>query len=110
MKIESEQIGGTTVIRAAGRLDGTATAGFEQAVTQAMEAGGNPRVVIDMAGVEYVSSAGLRSLLVAAKRARSEGRSLGIAALTPVVREVFEISGFATIIPTHARVEDALGG
>ena len=110
MKIESEQLHGATVLRASGRLDGTATADFEKTVLDAMAAAGKGRVVIDMLGVDYVSSAGLRSLLLAAKRAKGSGQAFSVAALSPSVREVFEISGFGSIIPTHARVEDASGG
>lgn len=109
MKIDSEQVRGATVLRATGRLDGTSTAEFEKTVLDAMVAAGESRVVIDMKGVEYVSSAGLRSLLLAAKRAKGSGQPFSVAALSPSVREVFDISGFSTIIPMHARVEDALG-
>ncbi|MFM7144175.1 MAG: STAS domain-containing protein [Alphaproteobacteria bacterium] len=109
MKIDAEQVRGSTVLRASGRLDGTATAEFEKAVVDAMVAAGRDRVVVDMAGVEYVSSAGLRSLLLVAKRAKGSGQPFSVAALSPSVREIFEISGFGSIIPTHARVEDALG-
>ncbi len=109
MKIEAEQVRGATVLRASGRLDGTATADFEKAVIDAMAAAGGARVVVDMKGVEYVSSAGLRSLLLAAKRAKGAGQPFSVASLSPAVKEIFEISGFGSIIPTHARVEDALG-
>ncbi|MBU6281093.1 STAS domain-containing protein [bacterium] len=109
MKIDAEQVRGATVLRATGRLDGTSTAEFEKTVTDALAAAGQGRVVIDMKGVEYVSSAGLRSLLLAAKRAKGGGQPFSVAALSPAVREIFEISGFGSIIPTHARVEDALG-
>ena len=109
MKIDAEEVRGSTVLRASGRLDGTATADFEKAVVDAMSAAGRGRVVVDMKGVEYVSSAGLRSLLLVAKRAKGNGQPFSVAALSPSVREIFEISGFGSIIPTHARVEDALG-
>lgn len=109
MKIDAEQVRGSTVLRASGRLDGTTTGDFEKTVVDALVAAGQGRVVVDMKGVEYVSSAGLRSLLVVAKRAKAGGQPFSVAALSPSVREIFEISGFGSIIPTHARVEDALG-
>jgi len=109
MKIDSEQVRGATVLHASGRLDGTATADFEKSVVEALAAASPGRVVIDMKGVEYVSSAGLRSLLVVAKRAKGSGQPFSVASLSPAVREIFEISGFGSIIPTHARVEDAIG-
>ena len=109
MKIDSEQVRGATVLHASGRLDGTSTADFEKAAVEALAAASPGRVVIDMKGVEYVSSAGLRSLLVVAKRAKGSGQPFSVAALSPAVRDIFEISGFGSIIPTHARVEDAVG-
>jgi anti-sigma B factor antagonist len=53
-----------------------------------------PAILLDMSGVPYVSSIGLRILMLAAKQVKSQGGHLVISGLQPVVREVFEISGF----------------
>lgn len=88
---------GSQLLALKGRID-SATAGlFEQAVLGLFDAPGR-RAVLDFAAVDYISSAGLRVVLMAAKRARQgEGRLL-LCALPQHVREVFEISGFLKII------------
>jgi len=85
-----------TTVRLSGRLDGTTTQTVEQAFLQAIE-GGATRFVFDMGGLEYVSSAGLRVMLLAAKKTRAAGGKIALFALSDSVREVFEISGFHTI-------------
>ncbi len=52
---------------------------------------------MDMAGVDYVASSGLRSRLIAAKQIKAAGHDLSLSCLQPSVREVFNISGFSTI-------------
>jgi anti-sigma B factor antagonist len=59
------------------------------------------RIVLDLADLEYVSSAGLRSVLGALKRAGATGGKLALAAPIPSVLEVFEISGFNTLLAVH---------
>jgi anti-anti-sigma factor len=66
-------------------------------------------LVLDFSGIEYISSAGLRVLMLAAKQARTAGGSVAIAALQPVVREIFEISRFDKVLPCHTDVEQAVG-
>jgi anti-anti-sigma factor len=59
-------------------------------------------VLLDFAGLTYISSAGLRVVLKAAKLARATGASLAVCGLSPQVHEVFDVSGFSTLIPVHA--------
>ncbi len=90
---------GSQLLALKGRID-SATAGlFEQAVLSLFSAPGH-RAVLDFAAVDYISSAGLRVVLMAAKRARQGQGRLMLCALPPQVREVFEISGFLKIIDT----------
>ena len=67
-----------------------------------------PGVVLDMQRVDYVSSAGLRVLLKAAKIARQEGHRLALAGLTPQVQEVFDISGFTAIFTIYESRQRAI--
>src|SRR5262249_52332467 len=69
---------------------------------------GQGAVVLDMSGVEYVSSAGLRALLLALRQAKAQGGTLVVAALTPFVREIFEISRFTLLFRVFASVREAL--
>ena len=65
-------------------------------------------MVVDCAGMEYISSAGLRVLLVAAKQARAANGQLALATLRDNPREVFDISGFSAIFAIHPSLEQAL--
>ena len=69
---------------------------------------GEATLLLDLAQLDYISSAGLRSLLIAAKRAQSAEGRLAVCALTTNVREVFRISGFDTIIDVHPDRDAAL--
>ena len=70
--------------------------------------GGARQIVLDCTGLEYISSAGLRVVLVLAKRLKQEGGRLVVCALQPAVHEVFDISGFLSILEVENTCEDAL--
>lgn len=95
------------VITADGRLDTTTASDFE---TRCLEliSGEDKNIVIDLQGIEYISSAGLRSILSVGKKVRSDGGNLAFCNLKGMVREVFEISGFASIFTIHDTREKAL--
>jgi anti-sigma B factor antagonist len=95
------------IVRVHGRLDFGSSASFQQELEQLISA--RPRgCIIDCAGLEYVSSAGLRVFLVAARAAKAQGIGFAACALEPVVREVFDISGFNRIIDIRSTVDAAL--
>ena len=95
---------GCTVARFEGRLDAITAAGAETELS-AMVAEGP--VVADMEQVRYISSAGLRVLLKAAKLAKEKGFRFAVSGLQPAVREVFETAGFDRLIPTFASAAEA---
>ncbi len=64
--------------------------------------------MLDLGGVSYVSSLGLRALLQAAKAAQRAGGSLALCAMQPMVEEVLSVSGFGSIVPMHASRAEAL--
>jgi anti-sigma B factor antagonist len=110
MNVRLEALGLTTLVIPEGRLDFGAAAGFQAQVEQALAGAGTaPKaVIIDCAGLDYVSSAGLRVFLLAAKGAQRAGISFAICALKPAVREVFELSGFSRVMTMHADQATAL--
>lgn len=97
-----------TVLTAVGRLDQETSTAFQSQLLGLVEVPGGANVALDFGLVDYVSSVGLRSLMVAAKKSRAGGGKIAVAALTPVVREIFEISRFNFVIPVFADLRAAL--
>jgi anti-anti-sigma factor len=93
MQISQEQHQGVIVVAPRGRIDSTTSAALESHLSQVTK-GGAPRLVLDFAGVDYISSAGLRVLLTLAKRVRDARGALALCALGDGVRQVFELAGF----------------
>lgn len=96
MKIEKNQNEQKLVIALEGRLDTTTAPQLEEELKSSL--GDITNLVIDLAKLEYVSSAGLRVLLSAYKTMRTKG-SMKIANANELVREVFEVTGFINFLP-----------
>jgi anti-sigma B factor antagonist len=110
VKVRLESLGLTTVVIPEGRLDFAAATGFQAQLEEVLAgAGTKPAgVIIDCAGLDYVSSAGLRVFLLAARASQRAGLSFAICALKPAVREVFDVSGFSRVIAVYAERAAAL--
>ena len=107
MTIDSKKVGTVLVATVAGRLDALTAPEFDAWFSERAQAGEN-RLVLDLAGLDYISSAGLRSLLAAAKRVRQASGSIVLCGLSGTVAEVFGISGFFSIFTVAATAEEAL--
>ena len=107
MDIKTERASGALIARAEGRIDGVNARDFEEAMKGAISGDDNV-VVIDLENLSYISSAGLRVILLIAKTLRKRNAELVLCSLSDPIREVFEISGFDKIIPVHASREQAL--
>ena len=107
MDISETRSGATLVVMPAGRLTAESAPAFQEHLLGRIDAG-EATLLLDLAQLDYISSAGLRSLLIAAKRAQSAEGRLAVCALTTNVREVFRISGFDTIIDVHPDRDAAL--
>ena len=97
------------VATANGRIDFAGAQVLEGALASALAPDGPVRgIVIDLAGVDYISSVGLRVLMVAAKAMRARKASIAVASLQPVVAEIFEISRFHHVVDVRGSVRDAI--
>lgn len=96
------------VLAPARRLDSATAPGFEAELLGRIGQGA-VAVLLDLSAVEYISSAGLRVILVAGKRLRASGGRLGLCGLTEDCREAFRISGFDTLFPIYRSVDEGLG-
>jgi anti-sigma B factor antagonist len=107
MELSSREEMGCTVVSIGGRLD-TVTAPEFEARCMEWIAGGSLKMVLDFSRVDYISSAGLRSVLVILKRLKAAGGGVAISGMTGVVREVFAISGLDAVVPVAADLSAAL--
>jgi len=106
MHIEFETGGAALVARISGKLDRATAPELERSI-DARLADGPPCIVLDLAGLEYVSSAGLRILLLLGKKARAAGGGLAFCRLQGMVRELFAMAYFDTMFPTANTPEQA---
>ena len=65
-------------------------------------------MLVDLSGVEYISSSGLRALMMAAKQSKASSGRLAVAALNPVVKEIFAISRFSYVVTVFETLAEAL--
>ena len=96
MKISVLESGSFCKVTLNGRLDANSSADAERGLFDVI-AKGNGSMLLDLSELEYVSSAGLRVMLVAAKRVQQRGGKLALYGLNGNVREVFDISGFTAV-------------
>lgn len=89
-----------------GRLDAVTVPALESVLDQHLVAN-HVRIVLDMGGVAYLSSSGLRALLRARKGAQAGGGDVVLCNMTPRVREVFEMIGFTSLFQVFDGVAEA---
>ncbi|QRM19691.1 anti-sigma factor antagonist [Dechloromonas sp. TW-R-39-2] len=98
---------GVLILAISGRIDHVGSETFATSLDPFLEQcmPGKPGVLLDFSAVDYVSSAGLRALMLASRRAKIQGGVFAIACLQPLVQEVFSISRFNLIMPCYPNIE-----
>ena len=89
-----------------GRIDGSTAVAFEEAIRNALEET-DRAMIMDFRELAYISSAGLRVILLTAKSLQSQDAKLVLCSLSEQIREVFKISGFDKLLPIHDTKADA---
>ena len=107
MEINESKQAGKRIIAMTGRLDVASDPEFEEAGLAAL-AEGDYHIVVDLSKLVYISSAGLRSILVVGKKAKANGGNLSLCGLTGIVKEVFEMSGFDSFFGIYDDVDQAV--
>lgn len=107
MEIKTQQEANATVVSLTGRLDAVTAPEYEKKM-QELIGGGEVRFVVDFETLEYISSAGLRGLLVTAKLLKAKSGQVRFANVAGTVKEVFDISGFGSIFQMDATVAESL--
>jgi anti-anti-sigma factor len=107
MKIETFEEQGVFCFRITGRLDAVTSETAEQQILDQVREGQGP-FLFDIAGMEYISSAGLRVLLATAKEIKRQEGRFALCAPNTNVRNIFQISGFASFFPITDTFEEGL--
>lgn len=110
MKISDRRIGNAVVLEVTGRIDNDTSETFRLLLSPFLRecTREGDCLVLDLAGVDYISSVGLRVLMLAAKQVRKQGGTVVVANLHSVVREIFEISRFNLVFQCFSSVREAL--
>lgn len=103
----SDKMDQVVTIKVTGRMDAGTAPDFEQECGHWLDQGSND-LIVDLSGLEYISSAGLRVILGVGKKIKTNNGSLLFVGMTGMVKEVFEISGFSSIFPVYDSLESAL--
>jgi stage II sporulation protein AA (anti-sigma F factor antagonist) len=108
MQFETRKVQEGTVLTIRGRMDAVTAPEIEKGLSALIDSG-EKKLIIDLKDLEHISSAGLRSLLVLAKRLKREEVGMLFANLQGHVMEVFRISGFYSLFTVCDSVDEALG-
>ncbi len=107
MELETERQGDTLIAKTGGRVDGANAREFQSALEAAID-DNTSAVILDMERLSYISSAGLRVILLTAKSLQGRNAKFAVCSLSESIQEVFEISGFDKIISIHPSQAEAL--
>ena len=107
MEIATKKKGGAVVVSVTERIDAVTAPEFEKGLL-ALMAGGDYTLVLNLTGLEYISSAGLRSILSTAKQLKTKNGKMLFTGLRGPVKDVFKISGFGSIFKIFETEEEAL--
>ncbi len=106
MEVTESRIGSATTLKIVGRVDSSVAKALEQKVLDVASRDGH--IVVDLGGMHYVSSAGLRSFIILAKNARAKNQTIALAGMSDEVGEIFEISGLLELFQIYDSVEAAV--
>ena len=110
MDLSPKRFADTVVVSPRGRVDQSSAEAFQNALAphlQGCVAGGD-QLILDLSGLEYISSAGLRVLMLAAKQCKAQKGTLIVTGLQALVREIFEISKFTLVFTITPSLREAL--
>ena len=107
MEISVKDAGDVKVLLFQGNLDTNTTPDAETQVNQVLDDGGQ-KLLINFEQLDYISSTGLRLLLATAKRLKGSQGAMRVCSLNEMAQEVFDISGFSSILSVFKTEDEAL--
>jgi anti-anti-sigma factor len=108
VQIASHRYADALVAAPVGGIDHVNAPHFEYALAPMLAQAGNGALVLDFSGVDYISSAGLRVLMIAASKMKAQQGRLVVCSLSSVVSEIFAISRFHRVLTVKPTLADAL--
>ena len=109
MNISTRELDAIKIVDIEGSLDTNTSPDAGSLLTQLIEQGAS-KILVNFEKVEYISSAGLRVLLAAAKELKGRGGDLRLCHLNETVQDVFEMSGFSSILSVFKSESEAIEG
>ncbi len=107
MDILEVKTGNILVLVFKGRLDANTSNGAQEKIMGLIDRG-EIRLVADLSELDYISSAGLRVFMVAAKKLKSCNGKIALCSLKEHIKEIFDIAGFSVLFPTHDLRDEAI--
>jgi len=107
MEITEERRENTLILRVIGRLDYSTSKTMEERLLSIIDSG-EGRLVIELSQLDYISSAGLRVFLLAAKRMGNTNGRMILCSLKDAVKQVFDIAGFSSFLTLAGSTEEAI--
>lgn len=105
MEIREERRDTVLVLAPLGRVDSNSAGGLETALLGRAK---EPRLLVDLSSVEYISSAGLRVFLMLARKVKESGGRLVLCGLGASVRQVFDLAGFSALFAIEPGVDQGV--
>ena len=109
MQIDTLIQDGVTVMKVSGRMDATTVAAFNEECQKQLSSGSG-HFIVDLGGLEYISSAGLRGILSMGKACKAAKAALAFCSMQAMVADMFKLSGFTSILTVYATLDEALAG
>jgi len=106
MEMTQSQKESLVILGLKGKLDASTSNSLEEKLLSLIE-GGDKQLMVDFSHLDYISSAGLRVLLMTAKRLKNANGKIVLCALKENVREVFDLAGFSTIFSIYPSQQEA---
>lgn len=107
MNLNQKGVGSVLLATASGRIDLSNADDFTAALATALGAS-KAALIVDLSKVDYISSAGLRSLVITLKASRTDNKGFAVAALQPMLAEIFTIARLNQVIPIFQTTREAV--
>jgi len=106
VEVGERRDGDILILLPVGRIDNDTSPAFQARLLASLTSAA--AVLIDFSGVDYISSAGLRALMMGSRQAKAVKGRLAVASLGPVVKEIFDISRFSLVVQVYQTSAEAL--